>query len=97
MTQTWVTLILDKVLGRIPASYPASRMLNLPVIKETGPVFDGKFKIVRDVAIGLESELAPVFGAGRTRPLKWTFPVGKLDTPRADLPQPAAGRPRRGY
>jgi len=98
----------------LPAAYPASRMLNLPVIKETVPVFDGKFRIVRDVAIGLESELAPAFEAERTLaiegtfryqacddkecylpktlPLKWTFPVGKLDTQR--VPEPLQRKPK---
>ena len=40
-----------------PAAFPASRMLHLPAIGETVPVYEGRFRITRDLTIGQDSEV----------------------------------------
>ena len=37
-----------------PATYPKSQLLKLPVIDETVPVYSDRFRLTRDIAIGLE-------------------------------------------
>jgi DsbC/DsbD-like thiol-disulfide interchange protein len=41
------------------ASYPASRTLHLPAIGETVPVFEGQFRVTRDLTIGQDSDIKP--------------------------------------
>ena len=82
----------------LPVTYPESRMLNLPVIHETVPVYKDRLHLTRDLTIGMP--LAPreltIEGAFRyqacddkecyppqTIPLKWTFQVEQLDGQRA--------------
>jgi len=42
-----------------PAAFPASRMLHLPAIGETVPVYEGHFWITRDLTVGQDSEIKP--------------------------------------
>ena len=42
-----------------PAAFPASRTLHLPAIGETVPVYEGRFRIARDLTIGQDSEISP--------------------------------------
>ena len=41
-----------------PAEYPAAEALNLPAINETVPVYQGKFRVIRDIAMGGRDTLA---------------------------------------
>ena len=41
-----------------PTQYPAPEVLNLPAIHETVPVYRGKFRLTRDVALGGRDTLA---------------------------------------
>jgi DsbC/DsbD-like thiol-disulfide interchange protein len=82
----------------LPVIYPTSRMLNLPVIDETVPVYEGRLRLTRDLIIGQpvpEGEMT-IEGAfryqacddkecylPRTVPLKWTVRVERLDSQRA--------------
>lgn len=43
-----------------PAAYPPSKMLHLPVIDETVPVYQGKFRLERDVTIGPDAGVKPL-------------------------------------
>jgi peroxiredoxin len=70
-----------------PVSYPTSRMLNLPVIKETVPVYDRKFKIVRDLAVGLDPELKPALSADRTLTVEGAFRYQACDDKECYLPK----------
>lgn len=82
----------------LPVAYPQSRMLNLPVIQETVPVYQGRVRLTRDLILG--QPLPPgdltVEGVFRyqacdekecyppqTVPLKWKFRVERLDSQRA--------------
>lgn len=84
----------------LPAAYPASHMLNLPVIHETVPVYEGHLHLTRDLTVAQEA--APgeftVEGAFRyqactdrkcyapqTAPLKWILKVQPLDRQRAPV------------
>jgi hypothetical protein len=44
-------------LTEFPASYPASEMLHLPAINETVPVYQGRFRVVRDILVGQPKEI----------------------------------------
>lgn len=50
---------MEEVSGitNYPAEYPSSEMLRLPAINETVPVYQGRFRIVRDVMIGQPKEI----------------------------------------
>jgi peroxiredoxin len=70
-----------------PAAYPASRQLNLPAIKETVPVYNSHIRIVRDLAIGLDPELAPVLSADRTLTVEGSFRYQACDDKECFLPK----------
>ena len=44
-------------LTHYDAEYPASKTLHLPAIDETAPVYEGSFRVVRDVMVGQAAEL----------------------------------------
>lgn len=44
-------------LAGFPASYPESEMLHLPAINETVPVYQGRFRVVRDILVGQPKEI----------------------------------------
>lgn len=82
----------------LPAAFPESRMLNLPAIQETVPVYTGSVHLTRDLIIGqpVAARELTIEGAfryqacddrecypPRTIPLKWTFRVEPLDSQRA--------------
>jgi hypothetical protein len=88
-SKTWLAL---------PVVYPESRMMDMPAIQETVPVYTGRVHLARDLIIGEpgdQTELT-VEGAFRyqacddqqcfvpqTVPLKWTLRVEPLDRQRA--------------
>ena len=45
-------------------SLPAARMLRLDAIDETVPVYEGRFRLTRDLTIGQHDELRPVLAGG---------------------------------
>ena len=69
-----------------PVSYPPARMLNLPVIKETVPVFDGHFRMTRDIAIGQEADIAPALSPDRTLTVEGSFRYQACDDKECYLP-----------
>lgn len=48
-----------------PASYPPSRRLHLKAIGETVPVYQGRFRVIRDLTIGQDREIAPFLVDGK--------------------------------
>lgn len=52
-------------LTQFDAEYPDSRMLHLPAIDETVPVYEGSFRLVRDVMIGQAPELGDLLEGGK--------------------------------
>ena len=74
-----------------PVVTPPSKMLHLPAIDETLPVYGGKFRLVRDITISKDAKLSGEFTiegtfryqacddrmcyVPKTVPLKWSFKV----------------------
>ena len=52
-------------LTHFDVEYPKSRMLHLPAIDETVPVYEGTFRLVRDVRIGQHKELRHLLAGGK--------------------------------
>ena len=46
-----------------PATYPSSKMLRLEAIKETVPVYQGTFRLVRDVTVARDAAIRPLLDA----------------------------------
>jgi hypothetical protein len=55
------------------AAYPASKTLHLPAIKESVPVFEGKFRIHRDVTFPQQKSLQALAATGGTVRLRGAF------------------------
>lgn len=70
-----------------PVAYPASRLLNLPAIKETVPVYNSHIRLVRDIAMGLDPELTPLLGADRTVTVGGSFRYQACDDKECYLPK----------
>jgi len=70
-----------------PPSYPASTMINLPVIHETVPVYNTRIRLVRDVMIGQEGELASILGPDRTLTIEGTFRYQACDDKECYIPK----------
>jgi hypothetical protein len=47
------------------ALYPAWRMLNLPAIRETVPVYEKHVRLIRDLTVGQEADFGPLLDAER--------------------------------
>ncbi|MCY4593904.1 MAG: protein-disulfide reductase DsbD family protein [Bryobacterales bacterium] len=47
------------------AEYPESKSLHLPAIDETVPVYEGSFRLVRDVMIGQDRQLGDLLKDGK--------------------------------
>lgn len=56
-----------------PAAYPPSRMLNLPVIGETVPVYQGHIRLLRDLTIGSNQDLKALPGPDRALTVAGSF------------------------
>jgi peroxiredoxin len=70
-----------------PPTYPPSHMLSLPAINETVPVYNSRIRMVRDIAIGLESEIAPVLSSNRTVTFDGSFRYQACDDTQCYLPK----------
>jgi len=81
-----------------PGVYPASKMMRLPVIDETVPVYTGDFRVLREITIGKSAQPGELTVEGSLRyqacdekqcfvpetvPLKWVLRVEPLDRQRA--------------
>ncbi len=45
------------------ATYPAAKMLRLEAIGETAPVFEGAFRLLRDVTVARDATVRPLLDA----------------------------------
>jgi hypothetical protein len=70
-----------------PVTYPASHVLSLPAIQETVPMYDSRIRLVRDIAIGLDPEIAPALGPGRTLTAEGSFRYQACDDKECYLPK----------
>jgi peroxiredoxin len=76
-----------KTFIAFPAEFPKSRMLHLPAIQETVPVFDGKLRIVRDITIGNEREIAGALSPERALTVEGTFHYQACDDKKCYVPE----------
>jgi peroxiredoxin len=77
----------SKALSADAVNYPASRMLNLPAIKETVPVYDKRIRLTRDIVIGQEGEVAPLIGEERVLTVEAEFKYQACDDRQCFLPK----------
>ncbi len=77
----------SKAWAVFPALYPPSKTLHLPVIKETVPVYDRSIRIVRDLAVGLDPEVAPQLNADRILTVQGSFRYQACDDKECYLPK----------
>ncbi len=67
--------------------YPQARVLYLPAIKESVPVFEGKFRIFQDVVVSADRSFVTSLGAGKTLTLKGNLLYQACDSTKCYLPQ----------
>ncbi len=70
-----------------PASYPESQVLFLPAIDEKVPVFEGQFRIKRDITIGQDGKVKPLLDASGKLTLEGTLHYQACDDHMCYLPQ----------
>ena len=68
-------------------TYPPSKTLHLPAIGETVPVYEGKFRLVREVTIGTEADIKPLLKEGKDLMLEGSFRYQACDDRECYLPQ----------
>jgi hypothetical protein len=56
-----------------PVAYPASHNLRIEVIDETVPVYEGHIRLLRDLTVGQQPDLAPLLGADGTLTVDGAF------------------------
>jgi hypothetical protein len=72
------------------AEFPAAKLLHLPAIDEIVPVYEGKFRVLRDVLVGKPDEVEPLLNAEGQLVLKGTFRYQACDDKVCYLPQNVA-------
>lgn len=80
---------MEEVTGitNYPAEYPGSETLHLPAINETVPVYQGRFKIARDVMIGQSKEIQHLLSAQGELVVKGSFRYQACDDKVCYLPK----------
>lgn len=74
-------------LSEYPAEYPQSKILHLPAINEKVPVYEGSFRLIRDVAIGQAKEIPHLFDDDGKLVLKGSFRYQACDDKVCYLPK----------
>lgn len=67
--------------------YPEPRVLYLPAIKESVPVFEGKFRVFQDVVVSADRTFSSSLGAGKTLTLKGNLLYQACDRTKCYAPQ----------
>jgi AhpC/TSA family/Thiol:disulfide interchange protein DsbD, N-terminal len=80
---------MEEVSGvtNYPAEYPGSEMLHLPAINEIVPVYQGHFRMVRDVMIGQPNEIQHLLNAQGELVIKGSFRYQACDDKICYLPK----------
>jgi hypothetical protein len=71
----------------LPPEFPESKLLHLPAIDEIVPVYEGRFRVVRDVEIGANKQLRPLVNADGTIAVEGVFHYQACDDKVCYLPQ----------
>ena len=86
-------LAIDWSMGNVvgvealPVRYPRSRRLEMPAIKEVAPVYEGSFRLLRDVQIGQPNEVAALLDPQSRLTLKGRLRYQACDDKLCYLPQ----------
>ena len=67
--------------------YPESKILYLPVIKESVSVFEGKFRIFEDATVSADRKVMEAIGASKTVTVKGTLLYQACDSVKCYFPQ----------
>ena len=67
--------------------WPQPKMLHLHAINETVPVYEGKFRLTRDMTIGQKKDLSPLMAADRRIAVQGTFRYQACDDKECFRPQ----------
>ena len=70
----------------LPTKYPASRMLHLPAIEETVPVYEKAFSLQREVVISQPPKLKPLLTSGSEFPIEGSFRYQACDDKQCYVP-----------
>ena len=70
-----------------PAQYPESKILRLEAIQESVPVFEGEFRLVRDVTIANEQDVKPALDAQGNLSISGSFRYQACDDHKCFLPE----------
>jgi peroxiredoxin len=70
----------------MPVTPPASRMLHLPAIKETVPVYENSFTLQREIVIAQGAKLKPLL-SGSDLPVEGTFRYQACDDKKCYVPE----------
>lgn len=70
-----------------PVSYPASHNLRLEVIHETVPVYEGRLRLLRNLTVGQEKEMAPALDSSGALTVEGTFRYQACDAKECYPPQ----------
>jgi len=70
-----------------PAQYPVSKILRLKVIQESVPVYEGEFRLIRDVTIGSDQAVRPLLDAQSDLTISGTFRYQACDDQECFLPE----------
>jgi hypothetical protein len=69
------------------AQYPQAQTLFLPAIKESVPVYEGRFRIRQDVSVAANGKMIKAIGNGKTMTLTGTLHYQACDQTTCFLPQ----------
>lgn len=71
----------------LPPDFPESGLLHLPAIDEIVPVYEGRFRVVRDLKIGSRNQIQPLVTEDGTFTVEGTFHYQACDDKVCYLPQ----------
>ena len=73
-----------------PVRYPEAKVLYLPAIQESVPVFEGKFRVFQDVVVSADRTFIGSLGSGKTLTLQGHLFYQACDSTKCYLPQKSA-------
>ncbi len=84
-----IALTFDKTTGFAADApvYPASKMLHIPVINETVPVFVGKFQVLETIRLADTAELEPALDKDRNLKVSANFRYQACDDKECYVPE----------
>jgi hypothetical protein len=74
-------------LKSLPARYPKAKVLFLPAINESVPVYEGSFRLLQDVVVSADRTFISSITQAKTITLKGTLFYQACDSVKCYLPQ----------